>query len=69
MDLYLERDVGLRKMVILEKLDIVHLGEEKYEKEEVDVTSKRGDNSDGAGERRKEWTPQWEGGTAPGSGS
>ena len=32
MDLYLERDVGLRKMVvILEKLDIVHLRQEEYE--------------------------------------
>ena len=44
MDLYLERDVGLRKMVSLEKLDIVHLRQEKYEKEEVEGTSKRGDN-------------------------
>lgn len=45
MDLYLERDVGLRRMVvILEKLDIVHLRQEKYEKEVVEGTSKRGDN-------------------------
>ena len=42
MDLYLERDVSLRRMVvILEKLDIVHLRQEKYEKE-------------GGRERRKE---------------
>lgn len=53
MDLYLERDVGLRRMVvILEKLDIVHLRQEKYEKEVVEGTSKRGDNW--WGRRKKE---------------
>lgn len=40
-------------VVILERLDIVHLSQEKYEKEEAEGTSKRGDD-DGARERRKE---------------
>lgn len=45
MDLYLKGDVGLREMVvILERLDIVHLSQEKYEKEEAEGTSKRGDD-------------------------
>jgi hypothetical protein len=45
MDLYLERDVSLRRMVvILEKLDIVHLRQEKYEKEVAEGTSERRDN-------------------------
>ena len=55
MDLYLERDVGLRKMVSLEKLDIVHLRQEKYEKEEVEGTSKRGEEGIDSTVRR--WNP------------
>ena len=53
MDLYLKGDVGLREMVvILERLDIVHLSQEKYEKEEAEGTSKRGDDWWGTGKKK-----------------